>query len=223
MSDAPRRLVLLLAVFVVTAGVLFALRGGDGRYGLFDLLRGRPLPKSGPNTHKAEPFTLPERPVLSPEEIPGFAKLSAESALNTARVIPAVVSIAAARTVRDPTGGAATRRRLGAGFIVTPQGHVMTANHVVYGVEAVVVRLADDRLLPVELVGVSPRTDIAVLKIITPEKSETFPALSFIEDSETVRQGEFAFSFGNPYGLRGSSDIGIISAKERRFSDGSAD
>lgn len=222
MSDAPRRLLVLLAVFGLTTAVLLALRNVGG-YGLFDLLRGRPAPQPAVATHKPEEFTLPEGPVLTSTQVPGLARLSAESAQVAERVWPSVVSIASAITVRDPSGKSGTLRRLGAGIIVTPEGHVITANHVVRNFEAMVVRLSDDRQLPVEIVGSHPLMDIAVLKIIAPDKQETFPALPFVDDSDKVRQGEFAFSFGNPFGLRRSCDFGVISSKERSFSDGSAD
>ncbi len=233
MAKALLRLSVLVALFAVSTVVLYVWRG-DGS--LLDRLRGKLRGAvagqqggagaggaASPGGRKHEPFTLPEDAPLSAEEVPGLVRMSIESARVAERVIPSVVSITTAETVRDDDGMAATRRRLGAGVIVTEEGHIITANHVVYGVQSVLVRLADDRLLPVEMVGVNPRSDIAVLKIIAPDRGETFPALAFVPDSDTVRQGEFAFSFGNPYGLRGSSDFGVISAKERRFSNGSAD
>jgi serine protease Do len=222
MTDAPRRILLLFAIFAVATGVLLALRERGG-YGLFDLLRGRTPPRETVDTGDGQ-FSLPQRAAVAPEDVPVLARMSDEIANVTERVLPAVVSIAASEVEKAGEGGepSVARPRLGAGVIVTTDGHVMTNYHVVHGVSGVLVRLANDRLLPAQIVGASPRADIAVLKIITPEP-ETFQALPFIADSDTVRAGEFVLSIGNPYGLRRSVALGNISAKERRFSDGSAD
>ena len=200
MTDAPRRFFLLIAAFALAGGGLFFVFRGDSDYGLFDLLRGRKAPRAKPGTHKVEDFTLPQGARLDPEDVPGLNRLNEEVAAVTSKVLPSVVSIAAAvdGAEGDPGEGKpkrVARPRLGAGVIVTEEGHVITNYHVVHGVSGVLVRLANDRLLPAEIVGASPRVDIAVLKIVTP-KDETFPALPFIEDSDAVRAGEFVISVG---------------------------
>jgi serine protease Do len=204
---------------------------------LFDLLRGRALPEEagdGKKTHKPEEFTLPTEKLLGEDEVPGLTQLSQESADLVERVLPSVVSIAIRQTIRTDAGKEVIER-FGAGAIVTPEGHVVTAAHVIYDFSQqrdgtakedrveIRVRLANDREMMAEFVGANGRIDIAVLKIISPDKDETFRPLPFIEDSDSVRQGEFVFSFGNPHGLRRSSDFGIISSRERSSGDGYAD
>ena len=85
----------------------------------------------------------------------------------------------------------------GFGFIVASDGTVVTNSHVKSQATSISVTLADGTELPATLVGSDPRTDIAVLKILSPEK------LPFIElgDSAAVRPGEWVVAMGNPIGV----------------------
>lgn len=218
MTDAVRRVILVALIFGLATAGLFAVRGKSEKYGLFNLLRGKPLPEQ-PATNP-EKATLPTGTGLTKNDVPGLARLSSEVADVTDVVMPSVVSIAA--NAVESVDAPEEPLRLGAGVIVSSEGHVMTAYHVVHRVRSVLVRLADDRVMQAQIVGANPRADIAVLKIISPTE-ESFSALPFVEDSNTVRTGEIVLSFGNPFGLRRSMDMTNISAKERSFGDGSAD
>jgi len=118
---------------------------------------------------------------------------------------------------QQPRGRAVTGK--GSGFIVDPQGFVVTNNHVVGGAERVTVELADGRKLPAKVVGTDPQTDIALLKV---EAGAPLPHVSF-GDSDGLRVGEWVLAMGNPFGLGGSATAGIVSARGRQIGAGPYD
>ena len=85
---------------------------------------------------------------------------------------------------------------LGSGVIVSPDGYILTNNHVIEGADELKVTLADDRDFPARVVGTDPKTDVAVLKI----EAEGLPVLT-LADSDRVRVGDIAFAVGNPLGV----------------------
>ncbi len=99
---------------------------------------------------------------------------------------------------------------LGSGVIVSPDGYILTNNHVIEGADELKVTLADDRDFPARLVGADPKTDVAVLKI----EAEGLPVLP-LADSDRVRVGDIAFAVGNPLGVGQTVTMGIVSAKGR--------
>ena len=104
---------------------------------------------------------------------------------------------------------------IGSGVIVTPEGHVVTNEHVINDTLGMKVTLHDGRSFPARLIGQDPTLDIAVLRI---DGEGPFEALSF-GDSRGVQPGEMVFAVGNPFGLGETVTQGIISAKERSISD----
>jgi len=118
---------------------------------------------------------------------------------------------------QQPQGRAVTGK--GSGFIVDPQGFVVTNNHVVGGAERVTVELADGRKLPAKVVGTDPQTDIALLKV---EAGAPLPSVSF-GDSDGLRVGEWVLAMGNPFGLGSSATAGIVSARGRQIGAGPYD
>ncbi len=98
----------------------------------------------------------------------------------------------------------------GSGFIVRPDGFLLTNNHVVEGGEEITVRLKDGRSFPAKVVGTDPGSDIAVLKI----EGAGFP-VAVLADSDKVRVGEIVFAIGAPYELDYTFTMGVVSAKAR--------
>jgi Do/DeqQ family serine protease len=99
---------------------------------------------------------------------------------------------------------------LGSGVIVTPDGYVLTNNHVVEGADELKITLADDRDFIGKVIGSDPKTDIAVLKI----EGENLPTVTFA-DSDKLRVGDVVFAVGNPLGVGQTVTMGIVSAKGR--------
>ena len=99
---------------------------------------------------------------------------------------------------------------LGSGVIVSPEGYVLTNNHVVDGATDVKVTLSDKRELKAKIVGTDPKTDIAVLKL----EGSNFPAIT-LGDSSKVQVGDYALAIGDPFGVGQTVTMGIVSAKGR--------
>jgi serine protease Do len=104
----------------------------------------------------------------------------------------------------------------GSGFIVDPQGYIITNNHVIKGANRITVMLHDERTLSARLVGVDEKTDLALIKVDPPGK---LPAVKLGASSQ-VRIGEWVVAIGSPYGLSHTVTAGIISAKGRNLNQG---
>jgi serine protease Do len=100
---------------------------------------------------------------------------------------------------------------LGSGVIVSPDGYIITNNHVVEDADKVKVELADRRELPAKVIGKDPASDLAVIKI----DSGDLPTLPF-GDSDKVEVGDLVLAVGNPLGIGKTVTMGIISAKGRQ-------
>jgi serine protease Do len=100
----------------------------------------------------------------------------------------------------------------GSGFIIDPQGYIVTNNHVVQDAEKVVVTTLDGKEFKAEIIGTDPKTDLALLKI----KGKNLPYIKF-GDSDSIKVGEWVLAIGNPFGLSHTVTAGIISAKGRHF------
>ena len=103
---------------------------------------------------------------------------------------------------------------LGSGFILTPDGYVMTNAHVVEGADDVIVTLTDKREFKAKIIGADKRTDVAVVKI----DATGLPAVK-IGDVNRLRVGEWVMAIGSPFGLENSVTAGIVSAKQRDTGD----
>jgi len=99
---------------------------------------------------------------------------------------------------------------MGSGVIVSPDGYILTNNHVVEGADELKVSLADDREFVAKVIGTDPKTDVAVIKI----ESEKLPVV-VLADSEKLRVGDIVFAVGNPLGVGQTVTMGIVSAKGR--------
>lgn len=125
---------------------------------------------------------------------------------------PAVVNIYTTQSVRqspyDPTPR--TSVRLGSGVIMDERGFILTANHVVSGVDEIRVALQDGRLMGAQLVGSDRLTDLAVLRI----EADNLPVIPQSENTQT-RVGDIVLAIGNPHNLGQTVTQGIISATGR--------
>ncbi|ROM57485.1 2-alkenal reductase [Pseudomonas poae] len=99
---------------------------------------------------------------------------------------------------------------LGSGVIMSPEGYILTNNHVTSGADQIVVALRDGRETLARVVGSDPETDLAVLKI----DLKNLPAIT-IGRSEGLRVGDVALAIGNPFGVGQTVTMGIISATGR--------
>ncbi len=116
----------------------------------------------------------------------------------------------------DPFRGPNRRQGLGSGFVVDPDGLIVTNHHVVEGADSVTVRFAGLGDFTAEVVGSDEQTDIALLAI---EPDAPLPTLT-LGNSDLVRPGEDVFAVGNPFGLGGTVTKGIVSATQRDIQAG---
>ncbi len=105
-------------------------------------------------------------------------------------------------------------RGVGSGFILTPDGFVMTNAHVVEGADEVLVTLTDKREFKAKIVGSDKRSDVAVVKI----EATGLPAVK-IGDVTRLKVGEWVMAIGSPFGLDNTVTAGIVSAKQRDTGD----
>ena len=138
-------------------------------------------------------------------------------------VNPAVVHVTVVETTgasgRDAADRESPRRGEGSGFIVDPDGYILTNHHVVATPARIRVRLADKTELPAVLVGADPNTDLALLKVAAPKPLPVVP----LGDSDKLRVGDWVFAIGNPYRLEHSVTAGVVSSKGRKIYDASFD
>ena len=107
--------------------------------------------------------------------------------------------------------GKQTLQGLGSGVIVSPDGYILTANHVVSGAEEIMIGLGTElRKYKAKKIGTDPGTDVALLKI----DEKNLPGITFA-DSDKARAGDIVLAVGNPFGLRQTVTMGIISAVGR--------
>ena len=166
------------------------------------------------------PAAAPAQPAASAPQ--GAVTVSYAGAAR--RATPAVVSITARKAPPRPSqsadpwfrfffgDGAAQQPQtgLGSGVIVTPDGFLLTNNHVIEGADDIEVQLADGRTATARLVGTDPETDVAVLKI----ELERVPAVAF-GNTDNLQVGDVVLAIGNPFGVGQTVTSGIVSALGR--------
>jgi len=145
------------------------------------------------------------------------------------RVNPAVVHIAvldgSSASPHEDTGDAedapdldVPERGEGSGFIVDPEGYILTNHHLASGPGRIRVRLTDKRELPARFVGSDPSTDLALLKV----EAHGLPSVP-LGDSDALRVGDWVCAIGNPLHFEHSVTVGVVSSKGRKIFDPSFD
>jgi S1-C subfamily serine protease len=109
------------------------------------------------------------------------------------------------------------RRAIGSGFIVRPEGIVLTNYHVVRGASQVEVSLSDRTRFPAELLGADPQSDLAALRLL--DAPGNLPALP-LGDSRQLQPGALAIAIGNPAGYERSVTVGVVSGLNRTLRPG---
>jgi len=185
-------------------------------------------------TSAAQDISLPAETVINSKETPGsFSVLSK-------RLMPAVVNISTQTTIAEAglpsfpndsplerfndffgrsDDGFRRQGALGSGFVISSDGFIVTNNHVIENADEISVEFEDGESLFAELIGRDPNTDLAVLKVSSPEP---LPYVRFA-DSDEAEVGDWVIAIGNPLGFGGSVSAGIISARNRDISMGSYD
>jgi serine protease Do len=164
---------------------------------------------AGPLGAADAPTTVGPAPAAAPE-LARFNDLLAGLAES---LKPAIVHVRVRRAgvtrerEVDPEGE--PRRSSGSGFIIAPDGVIVTNAHVVEGANSVQIRLFDGRRFLAKVLGKDSRVDLAVLKI---DGASGLPVLP-LGDSNRIRVGEFVLALGHPFGLEHSVSFGIVSRK----------
>jgi len=125
---------------------------------------------------------------------------------------PAVVNITAVTLTRDFFFDIVPQKGVGSGAVISPEGYIVTNDHVVGNAQNVEVTLSDKTQFPAKVVGTDPDSDLAVLKI--DPKGKKLTALEFAA-SDILAVGQKVLAIGNPFGLGGSLTVGVISSLGR--------
>lgn len=163
-------------------------------------------------------FTTSNTPVASYGTLnaPDFTEVASNAVHAVVHVKNTTIS-RAPMTMQDLFMGRSSARAqigTGSGVIISPDGYIITNNHVINGSQELSITLNDNRIYKAELIGTDEKTDIALLKIDT---ESDLPFATF-GDSDQAKVGEWVLAVGNPFNLNSTVTAGIISAKSRDLS-----
>jgi S1-C subfamily serine protease len=126
------------------------------------------------------------------------------------KVAPAVVNIRVHKAGRENQRGQEAGGS-GSGFVIAPDGFILTNSHVVHGADKMEVTLADGQVFAANLVGEDPEADLAVIRINTPQQLSH----AHLGDSRNIRVGQIAVAIGSPFGFQQTVTAGVVSALGR--------
>lgn len=207
-----RRIGFLIIIFLLSFLAVFYVRNGTLPF----------IADKGSSGFRPEQYNLADKQVIDQSEIANLTQLDADRTKLVQTVLKSVVSIT--------TEGVQKRRYqyfgrifeksyevsgVGSGVVVSKQGHIITNHHVIEGKSELIINTHDGDELRAKVVGSDKDLDIAVLKI---DSNREFSPLPF-GNSDEVLVGQSVFALGNPFGLGETVTRGIISAKERSFSE----
>jgi len=206
-----RRTSRAIAISTVLAVAVFA-----GALGA-DLAPIRALHAAAPASAAAPSRTLPDFTALVKSQGPAVVNISTTQRVRTATPDPPLEQGDPMREFfrrfgiplpeeRQPM----PRRGVGSGFIISPDGYILTNAHVVADAAEVIVRIPDKREFTAKVIGVDRRTDVALVKI----DADGLPAVK-VGDSSRLEVGEWVAAIGSPFGLDNTVTAGIVSAKSR--------
>lgn len=180
---------------------------------------------SAPSVPVAAPMrALPDFSALVESEGPAVVNISVTGYVKTSNMVPDIPGLDEDdpffqffKRFRGPHGTQRIPQRgIGSGFIVSPDGYILTNAHVVAGASEVTVKLTDRREYKAKVVGADKRSDIALLKV----DANHLPMVK-VGDPKRAKVGEWVAAIGSPFGFENSVTAGIISAKARTLPDGS--
>jgi S1-C subfamily serine protease len=150
--------------------------------------------------------TLPSPDVEEGELLDAYSQTVSGVAERAGR---AVVNIRVGRPANGTERGQAPEAG-GSGFLIAPDGYILTNSHVVHGAGRIQVTLADARVYPAELAGDDAESDLAVIRIHAPGL-----AFARLGDSRKLRVGQMAIAIGSPFGFQQTVTAGVVSALGR--------
>src|SRR5471030_1456369 len=148
----------------------------------------------------------PAAPALDDNSVSALTALDHDMETLAAHVTPAVVNV----TVTSRNRGPQIEHGLGSGIVISPDGYIVTNNHVIDGAVDIRVTMNDRRVLPARLIGADPLTDLAVIKV----DGNNLASVPW-GDSAALKPGQTVLAFGNPFGFRFTVTRGIVSALNR--------
>lgn len=155
--------------------------------------------------------------IISAAEAPDFVS-AAENSVHAVVHVKNTAIVSSKPSLQDFFYGRSPQPRTqvgtGSGVIISPDGHIITNNHVIAGSNKISITLNDNRVYDAKVIGTDENTDIALLKI---DAEDELPSIQF-GDSDTAKVGEWVLAVGNPFNLTSTVTAGIISAKSRDLS-----